>query len=84
MADDTTDPTEDDSALGEHEDGRRQYGEADFLDSIKELENPTTGDIANVVGCSRQAALYRLNGLEDEGRVSSTIIGQAKVWRIDG
>ncbi|RJT03864.1 winged helix-turn-helix domain-containing protein [Halococcus sp. IIIV-5B] len=66
----------------DHEDGRRKYGDQEFLEAIQEAENPTTGDIARTVGCTSQAALYRLNLLEDEGRVSSMKVGAAKVWSV--
>lgn len=69
--------------LSDDEDGRRQYPESQFIEAIEEGDTPTTTDVAEYVGCTSQAALYRLDKLEDEGTVSSEKIGNTKVWRID-
>lgn len=66
----------------DHEDGRRKYGDQEFLDAIQEHDTATTSDIARDVGCAPQNALYRLNLLEDEGRVSGTMVGSTKVWTV--
>ena len=70
--------------LSNDEDGRRQYAESQFIDALKQSDTPTTTDVAEYVGCSPQAALYRLDKMENERTVSSTKIGNAKVWRISG
>ena len=64
------------------EDGRREYSDDEFLSAIRDDESPTTSDVARTVGCTPQAALYRLNLLEGESRASSTKVGTAKVWSV--
>lgn len=66
--------------IDENEDGRREYSDDEFLSAIQDDESPTTSDVARTVGCTPQAALYRLNKLADDNRVSSTKVGSAKVW----
>lgn len=59
-----------------------KYPMSAFLDVIKSKDQPTTGDIANEVGCNRRSALYRLRKLEDEGRVRSEKKGGYNFWKI--
>lgn len=66
--------------LDEHEDGRREYSEQQFLTAVRELDSPTTSNIAEQVGCTRQAADYRLRKLRDEDRVEATMIGNTLLW----
>ena len=70
--------------LGEDEDGRRKYPEQSFIEAIGESDTPTTTDVSEYVGCTPQAALYRLNQMEDEDTVTSKMVGNTKVWRISG
>ncbi|MFC6723779.1 winged helix-turn-helix domain-containing protein [Halobium palmae] len=63
------------------EDGRREYSDDDFLTAIQE-GNQTAGEIADHLGCTRQAAHYRLKQLRDEGRVESDEVGNQLLWSI--
>jgi predicted transcriptional regulator len=69
--------------LSDDEDGRREYPESQFIRAIGQGDTPTTTDVAEYVGCTSQAALYRLNNMEDEGVVTSELIGNTKVWRMN-
>jgi predicted transcriptional regulator len=69
--------------LGENEDGRREYAESQFIGAIGQDDTPTTTDVAEDVGCSSQAALYRLNNMEDEGVVTSELIGNTLIWSLN-
>lgn len=69
--------------LSEDEDGRRQYPEQSFIEAIEQSSTPTTTDVSEYVGCTQQAALYRLNNMEEEGTVTSEKIGNTKVWSLN-
>lgn len=43
---------------------------------------PTTGDVAESVGCDRRTAHDRLTTLEEKGEVESQRVGAAFVWAI--
>lgn len=58
------------------------YPESAFLDAIRSEHNPTTGDIAEAVGCTQQNAWYRLDQLRELGIVTSEKVGNANVWKI--
>lgn len=66
--------------MANHEDGRRQYTESQFIEVVENQDVPTTTDVAESVGCSQQVAHYRLEKLEEEGKVTSRKIGRARVW----
>jgi len=59
-----------------------EYTDGDFLEAIRDRDLPTTGEVANAVGCSRSTAFPRLQALEDEGEVVSRKIGNANVWEV--
>lgn len=58
------------------------YDEAAFLAAIRDLDMPTTPDVAREVGCDRNTAYYRLNRLEDADRIESQEVGGALVWSV--
>lgn len=69
----------------EHDDSGKftpTYTPEDFLEAVDALELPTTGDVADHVGCAHRTALHHLNQLEDEGRVASRTAGRAKLWML--
>lgn len=66
----------------DHEDGRREYSDQQFLTAVSEQENPTTSNIAEQVGCTRQAADYRLRQLREENKIEATMIGNTLVWSL--
>jgi len=62
--------------------GGNAYADSDFLAAVRDAELPTTGDVAETVGCSRQTAHKRLRALEDNGQLASKTVGSALVWTI--
>lgn len=58
------------------------YTPEDFLEAVGELDLPTTGDVADHVGCAHRTALHHLNQLEDDDRVTSRTAGRAKLWAL--
>jgi predicted ArsR family transcriptional regulator len=60
------------------------YEAEDFLDAVAEIDLPTTGDIADRVGCAHRTALHHLNELEDEGKLTTRKAGRAKLWMLAG
>lgn len=47
----------------------------------------STQEIADQVGCAYRTAYAKLSELEDEGKISSRKVGNAKLWqliRVDG
>jgi predicted transcriptional regulator len=63
-----------------------QYPDNAFLDAIRnydiEDELPTTPTIAEIVGCDRRTALYRLDKLAEDGQVRKIKAGASVVWDI--
>ena len=62
--------------------GGNAYSDDDFLDAVRGADLPTTGDVADAVGCSRQTAHKRLRALEDDGQLDSKKVGSALVWSL--
>jgi len=54
----------------------------EVLQAIQDHRAPAvgTGDVADAVGVSRQAADYRLKNLKDDGLIDTELIGQTKIW----
>lgn len=61
-------------------DPRQQFEDADFLDAVREHSPAATREVADVVGCSRRNADYRLKKLREAGRVQSKEVGNSLVW----
>lgn len=59
------------------------YTPEDFLEAIRELNLPTTAEVADHVGCAHRTALHHLNELEESGEVASRQAGRAKLWMLD-
>ena len=51
-----------------------------FEATVAELDLPTTSDVAEHVGCAHRTALHHLNALEEDGSVSSRMVGRANIW----
>lgn len=62
---------------------QQEYTDDDFLEAVSKLDLPTATDVASELGCAKRTASGRLGKLEDRGEVTSTEVGQAKVWRLD-
>jgi Mn-dependent DtxR family transcriptional regulator len=62
---------------------RETYSDADFFEFLEEDGPAGTQDVADAVGCSYDHAYKTLRRLEDEGSVSSSRVGNARLWQID-
>lgn len=63
------------------EDGRRRVTNETILQAVTDLEpKATTPRIAEMIGMTPQGAGYRLRQLEEQGAVSSEMIGRSKLW----
>jgi len=65
----------------EPKDGRREYTDVEFLTAIKDGAS-TTQEIADRLGCTRQAADYRLRKLREDDHVDAEKIGNTLVWSV--
>ncbi|WP_222913931.1 helix-turn-helix domain-containing protein [Natrinema sp. SYSU A 869] len=59
------------------------YSEEDYLEAIRENAPATTQEVADTVGVTRQGADYRLRKLEDNGLVSSEMLGNTLIWTVN-
>lgn len=59
------------------------HDEEEYLDAVREHSPASTSEVADAVGVTRQGADYRLRQLEDEGKVSSKMVGNSLVWMVD-
>lgn len=57
-----------------------QYGDEAFIQAVENVENATTTEIAEEVGCSYDLAYRRLNALAQSNEVNRTKIGSSFVW----
>jgi len=58
--------------------------EEDYLDAIREHAPASTREVAEAVGVTRQGADYRLRQLEEDGKVTSKMVGNSLVWMLAG
>ena len=55
-----------------------------FVDALDSTDGmASTGEVADVVGCSDRLALNRLHELVDEGRVRRRTVGNSTLWIVD-
>ena len=60
-----------------------QYPDEMFLAAIKSCSVPSTGNVADEIGCNRTTALRRLDKLEESGAIEvSGEVGRARVWSV--
>lgn len=59
-----------------------EYSDEEFLDAVGEHAPAGTGEIAEVIGCTRQNADYRLRRLGEEDKVTSKKIGNSLAWSL--
>ena len=59
---------------------QKEYADSDFLEAVSQLDLPTAKDVSDELGCAKTTAAGRLADLEERGEVTSTEVGQAKVW----
>jgi hypothetical protein len=53
---------------------------ARYIEAVHDHEPAATSEIADAVGVTRQGADYRLRSLEEDGRVTSTMVGNSLAW----
>jgi DNA-binding Lrp family transcriptional regulator len=72
------------NAKRDAESGRfeRTYEDAAFLDAVRTHAPAGTTEVADEVGCQRQAADYRLRKLADDGKVDHKKVGASAVWTL--
>ena len=61
---------------------RTEYPDETFLDALETHAPAGTQEIAEVVGCHRNAAYFRLNDLENRGAVRKRKIGGTLIWEL--
>lgn len=62
-------------------DRKKPYPDESFIEAL-ENGKETTQAIADHVGCTRQAADYRLRQLKEAGRVDSRKVGGTLLWTL--
>lgn len=60
-----------------------KHDEEEYIQAVEENQPAGTEEIAESVGVARQSAVYRLDKLEEEDKVSRKKIGSTLVWTID-
>lgn len=58
----------------------KKYPDQAFINAVQSNGLPTTGDIADDVGCSQSLALQRLTRLEEKEKLQSVKRGNANLW----
>lgn len=56
------------------------YSEEQYLSAVRDNSPATTQEVADTVGVTRQGADYRLRSLEENGKVSSKMLGNTLIW----
>lgn len=64
----------------ETEDSHQQYTDSEFIKAVRNQQPASTGEVADVVGCTRRNADYRLRRLRDDRAVESKMVGNSLVW----
>lgn len=63
-----------------------RYSDEDVIEAVRSVnakgEYPTTNNVADELGCTRQAADFRLRRLRDEGEVESERVGNSMMWSV--
>jgi hypothetical protein len=73
-------PRERDTESGEY---TESYPLVDFIDALESLGGTAgTREVSDEVGCAYRTAHAKLVELEDEGRVSSRRVGNARLWML--
>lgn len=64
----------------EEADSRQQFTDEEYINAVREQEPASTREVADVVGCSRRNADYRLRLLREEGAVDKKMAGNSLIW----
>lgn len=67
----------------EQEPAHMVYTEEQYLEAIRSNAPATTKEVADDVGVTRQGADYRLRTLEEDGVVSSEMLGNTLIWTVE-
>lgn len=59
-----------------------QFEDGAFIDAIKELDDATTREVAEIVGCQKETARQRLKELAKRGAVIERQVGYQSVWEV--
>lgn len=59
-----------------------QYPREAFFEAVAGIENATTKNVADEVGCSYDLAYRRLTTLADDGEITRIEIGSSFVWTL--
>ena len=59
-----------------------QYPTEEFLNAVKEIDNATTAEVADLVGCSYDLAYRRLNELSEDERITGMKVGSTFIWNL--
>ena len=60
----------------------KQYPTEKFLTAVNEIDNATTTEVADSVGCSYDLAYHKLTELSENGEITKTKVGSAFMWNI--
>lgn len=61
----------------------KKFEDAAFIDAIEALNDATTREIAERVGCQKETARQRLKELAERGAVIEQRVGYQAVWDVD-
>ena len=59
-----------------------RYTDDDVIDAVRSQKHATAKNVSETLECSKQAAQFRLNNLEDEGRIERERIGNTYVYTV--
>jgi len=59
-----------------------QYPTEEFLNAVKKVDNATTAEVADLVGCSYDLAYRRLNELSEDERIKRMKVGSTFIWNL--
>lgn len=57
-----------------------QFADEEFINAVEELDDATTREVAEIVGCQKETARQRLKELADRGAVIERQVGYQSVW----
>ena len=59
-----------------------QYPTEEFLSAVKEIDNATTAEVADLVGCSYDLAYRRLNELSEDEKITRMKVGSTFICNL--
>lgn len=58
----------------------KQFEDTEFIDAVEALDDATTREVAEIVGCQKETARQRLKELAERGAVIERQVGYQSVW----